>query len=102
MKILFMILMTIQQISIGFAFGLWGALLTSVLTHPSELFSFIPRFFVWLKGDYELRWWEKPLYACPYCVAGWHCLAYWLIFVDISIPILAIISAMSIAYYLTK
>jgi len=101
-ELIWMSYMMASELAIGFIFGLWGALFTKVLTYDDEIFGFIPRFFVWLKGDYELRWWEKPIYVCPYCVAGWHLIAYWLIFVKLSIPILAIITAMSIAYFLRK
>ena len=84
---------------IGFVFGLYGVMVRQ-LTYDGEILSFVPTIFNRIKGDMRIRWWEKPIYACPKCVAFWHYLLFNFNF-DTDI-LLGGIVALFTAYYFTE
>jgi hypothetical protein len=55
--------------------GAWGAVFCLALTEPGEIFSFVGRFFFWVKrykfaASPGWKAFEKVAYLCPKCHAG--------------------------------
>lgn len=88
------------SIFLGLLFGFWGVLWVKALTMPGEIFGWIPALLNKLKGEWEERWWEKPIHTCPKCVAGFQYIMFSLIIGEFSPSALMI--AMITAYMLTE
>ena len=84
----------------GLLFGFWGVLWTKALTMPGEIFGWIPALLNKLKGDWEEKWWEKPIHTCAKCVAGMQYIVF-MIVIDYFHPV-GLMVGMITAYMLTE